>query len=321
MKTIFVFLLSTISISTFAQVDSVVVVPREETPITLAEDSLKELVKTMMTNQDVDARTSAADSFVEGFFETLEKPESFDYSFDSLRNVSQLYPQDSTFRIMTWQLYIDKDEYKYFGIIQHKGDSKKGLSPKVTLLEDYSGRMRRVEEKILSANNWYGALYYNIKSFKTKEGVKYALFGYDAYRFFEKRKLMEILSFDKEREPVFGAPVIEYVIKKKDTPPQELVYNRFLLQYSSEASVSINFKDDEGIILFDHLIPMSSTFPDVPYVMVPDGSYEGFKFKKGMWQYVEKVYSHALEDGQAPRPAPVFNDKSKGKDILGRDKK
>lgn len=320
MKTIVLLLFSLMSLSAFAQVDSVEVVPREETPLALAEDTLKELVKTMMTNRDVDARTAAADSFVEGLFQTLEIEESFDYSFDSLRNISQLYPADSTFRIMTWQLYVDKNEYKYFGIIQHKGNAQKGWSPKVTLLEDYSGRMRRVEEKTLSANNWYGALYYNIKPFKTKEGIKYALFGYDAYRFFEKRKLMEILSFDKDREPVFGAPVIQYVIKKKDTPPRVVVYNRFLLQYSAEASASINFKEDEDMVLFDHLIAISSNFPDIPYVLVPDGSYEGLKLKKGMWEYVEKVYDHALEDGQAPRPAPVFGEKNKGKDILGRNK-
>lgn len=314
MRTFLVIILSFVCVSVFAQADSVRV---EQTPLTIAEDSLKGLAKTFMTNRDVDVRIDAANQFVEGLYTALEMPASFDYQFDSLVTVSKLYPADSTFRIMTWQLYIDKDEYKYFGIIQHKGDEEQGISPKVTRLNDFSGRMRTIEDKVLSAENWYGALYYGIEPFKTKEGMKYALFGFDAYKFFEKRKLMEILSFDKDREPIFGAPVIEYIIKKKDVPPKEVKFHRFMIEYSANASASLNFNLDEEMVLFDHLIPMSSSFPDVPYVMVPDGSYEAFKLKRGVWTYVEKVYDQISDE--APRTMPILDGKKK--DILGRPQK
>ncbi|MGK0388909.1 MAG: hypothetical protein ACI94Y_001642 [Maribacter sp.] len=314
MRAFFVIMLSFVFAGVFAQADSVRV---EQTPLTIAEDSLKGWAKTFMTNRDVDVRTEAADKFVEGLYAALETPASFDYKFDSLFTVSQLYPADSTFRIMTWQLYIDKDEYKYFGIIQQRGDKEKNISPKITRLNDFSGRMKNIEDKVLSAENWYGVLYYNIEPFKTKKGMKYALFGFDAYKFFEKRKLMEILSFDENREPIFGAPVIEYTIKRNNVPAKEAMFHRFMIEYSANASASINFNLDEEMILFDHLIPMSSSFPDVPYVMVPDGSYEGFKMKRGVWTYVEKVYDQISDE--APRPSPVFDGKKR--DILGRPQK
>lgn len=323
MKNLFVILFSFLSFSIIAQVDMVEEKSKsdkKETPLSKAEKDLKGYVKTFLTNRDVDARQEAATKFVEGFQTALELPQSFDYKFDSLSNVLHIYPPDSTFRILTWELYVDKDEYKYFGIIQHRGDSKKGIAPKVILLDDFSGRMRKIEDKIYNAQNWYGALYYNIKPFKTKEGIKYALFGLDSYEFFEKRKILEILSFDEEREPIFGAPVIEYTIKQNNVPPREMVFNRFMIQYSSEAAASINFNTDEDMILFDHLIPMNANFPGVEYVMVPDGSYEGFKLKKGVWTYVEKVYDHKYEIDEFPVPEPVLN-KSDKKDIFGRPRK
>ena len=61
MRTFFVILLSFVSVSLFAQIDSVKV---EQTPLTTAEDSLKGFVKTFMTNRDVDARTEAANKFI-----------------------------------------------------------------------------------------------------------------------------------------------------------------------------------------------------------------------------------------------------------------
>lgn len=321
MRTTIIIFLSLISFSIYAQKDSLKVeVPtRPETPLSKAEDSLKELAKTIMTNKDVDARVSASEAFMEELTAALELDGSYEFKFDSVRTILQLYPPDSTFRVMTWQLYVDKDEYKYFGIIQHQGNKKKGIPSKFTVLEDFSGRMRKIEHKVLTAQNWYGALYYNIHPFRTKEGTKYALFGFDAYHFFEKRKIMEILSFDDDMEPIFGAPVIQYIIKKKDVPPREMLYNRFMIQYSSEASASINYNTDEEMILFDHLLPMSANFPNVEYVMVPDGSYEGFKYEKGLWTYVEKVYDHKYDINEFPVPVPVFKE-GKKKDILGRSK-
>ncbi len=316
MKTQFLFLFVLMACVAHGQVDSVEVVEREMTPLEAAEDQLKVMAKSVMTTFEQTPRLEAAELFVETFEQTLQMEGAFDYPFDSLTSVSMLYPSDSTFRIMTWQLYVDKDEYKYFGFIQHPGNPSKGVSPKLDRLDDFSGRMRSIERKELNPQNWYGALYYGIKSFKTKQGTYYALFGFDAYQFFEKRKIMEILSFDENRNATFGAPFIQYIIKQKDVPPRELTYYRFMLQYSSEASVSINFDEDEDMILFDHLIPMNANYPGVEYVMVPDGSYEGFKYKKNMWTYVEKVYDQVLES--APRPAPVFNAGKKKKDIFGR---
>ncbi len=316
MKNFSIAILILMNVSLVAQVQESIANERnEEAIVEINEDSLKALALVMMRNQDVDLRLEASEKFIDGLLGLLEEEGSFGNSYDSLFNVSKIYPQDSTFRIMTWQLYVDVDEYKYFGIIQTKGNKKQ--DPKVFRLEDYSARMRSPDHITLNKDNWYGALYYNMKEFKSKGGKKYLLFGFDAYKFFEKRKLLEVLSFDKDGEPVFGAPVIEHTKKRNNVPPETITYHRFILQYSSKTSINLNFNDLEDKVLFDHLISMGSGIPDIPYVMIPDGSYEGFELRKGMWVHVEKVFDHMYEQGEFPRPMPVLDDR-KGKSIIDK---
>ncbi len=312
---VFIFGVGQIQAQVDVEVDSVlteVIEEREETPLTIAEDSLKELAKVIMQNQKIEEREAASEKFMEGLVAALNLEGGFDYSFDSLFNISKIYPADSTFRIMTWQMYINKDEYKYFGLIQTNGETSK-----IHILEDYSSRMKRVKELELTANNWYGALYYNMREFKSKGKKMYLLFGFDAFEFFEKRKVIEVLSFDENGEPVFGAPVIQYPHQSRNQEPVMKTYHRFVINYSAEASISLNYNEDLEMVIFDHLIAMGSNFPNIPYVMVPDGSYEGLKLKKGKWVYVEKIFDHKYELNEYPRPRPVL-DNDKG--LFGKGK-
>lgn len=54
------------------------------------------------------------------FIKELKKPYSFSKKFDSLVDVSFLYAQDSTFRIMTWQGRLSDNKFTYSGCIQTK---------------------------------------------------------------------------------------------------------------------------------------------------------------------------------------------------------
>jgi hypothetical protein len=160
----------------------------------------------------------------------------------------------------------------------------------------------------LGADRWYGSLYFNIKPFETRQGRKYLLFGFDAFEFFEKRKLLDVLSFDKEGKPVFGAPVFE----KPDAPPDSRVY----VQYSADAKVKLNWDEQYKMIIFDHLIPFPSPFGR-DMVNVPDGSYDAYKLEKGRWKYVDKVFDDKQKD--VPFPEPVLEER-KEKDIMGKKK-
>jgi hypothetical protein len=154
-------------------------------------------------------------------------------------------------------------------------------------------------------------LYYKLYPFDTPQGRKYLLMGFDGYSFFERRKLIDVLYFDKEGQPVFGAPVFE---RPQGRASRE---HRMIFEYSAEARVKVNWDAEYQMILFDHLLPMASPYR-AGMTAVPDGSYDGLRLEKGRWVFIDKVFNDAQEE--APRPMPVL-DGSRSKDIMGRKRK
>jgi hypothetical protein len=254
-------------------------------------------------------RFAACRVVITSLVRALKVENSFRYPFDRLKSISILAPPDSSFRIFTWQLFVNDSTYRYYGAIQMNQRDLK-LFPLVDRsfeLED------RPEYAQFAPDRWFGALYYNLRPFETKEGRKYLLFGYNAFSFFEKRKFLDVLSFDAAGKPVFGAPVFDRPAASRGALPEQ----RLLLEYSAEASVKLNWDEQYKMILFDHLIPMPSPFGR-GVTNVPDGSYEGFRLEKGRWVYVEKVFNDVMDE--VPRPEPIL-DGRKEQDIMGRPKK
>jgi len=184
---------------------------------------------------------------------------------------------------------------------------------KLIPLIDRSHQVEDVEYDILKADQWFGALYYNIRQFETNEGRRYLLFGYDANTFFQKRKLLDVLSF-RENKPAFGAPVFATANSQARNP---VTKNRLLLQYSAESSIKLNFDELHNMIIFDHLVEMKG-IPGQGMTSYPDGSYEGYKLQNGLWVHVDKIFDQVNEE--VPREEPVLEGR-KQKNIFGHQNK
>jgi hypothetical protein len=69
--------------------------------------------------------------------------------------------------------------------------------------------------KCFRRDRWDGAVYYGIRQFDTREGRKYLLLGFDAFEFYQRRKLIEVLSFNaKTGVPVSVHPYSERASRK-----------------------------------------------------------------------------------------------------------
>lgn len=272
------------------------------------EDTLG-LVSFLVVNDSLpENRFGSCKKLITTLVKALKTPNSFKYPFERLKSVSILYPPDSTFRVFTWQLYVDKDDYRYYGAIQMNSPELK-LFP----LIDRSQEVESEEFDILTPEKWYGVLYYNIRQFDNPTGRKYLLFGYDGFSFFNKRKLIDVLTI-KDGNATFGAPVFVEVNAKTG---QKTVRNRIMKEYSAEASFRLNYDESYNMILFDHLETMGGSY-NQGQTNVPDGTYEAYKLEKGQWNWVEKVFNQTMDE--APRPEPIL-DSRKGKDVLGKQKK
>jgi hypothetical protein len=264
------------------------------------EDSLQVLSDSMINAVRAQSRFRADSNFVRGLVRSLKIKNSFYYPFDLLKTISHLYAPDSSFRIFTWQL--KKDDYVFLqkGAIQiNTPDGSLKLFP----LFDYSMFTGKPQDSARTHNNWIGAIYYKMVM-KEYKGVKYyTLFGFDDFSISSNKKWIEVISFNKNNEPIFGGPFISF---KEDTLKKP-VQARFSIEYKKEASTLLNYDPDLDLIVFDHLISESDE-PNKKNTYIPDGTYEGFKWKNGQWVHVDKVFDFKLEDGQFPVDKKIRDD-------------
>ena len=274
---------------------------------------LYDLSNTFLKDSIRDNRLQAAVTFEEKLTSLLRQPGSYQYPFAELETVSVLSPADSTFRIFTWQLFDGPNDYRYGGLIQHRDRPDELIS-----LTDESAATNPLDlpYDVLGAEDWYGAIYFNLESFENAEGRYYLLFGFDCYQLFNKRKVVEAMRFDETGQPIFGLPVF-----KKQVPGYEAsAENRLFLEYSAEVAARLNYDPQLNMIIMDNLVAMRSTYREAGSVNVPDGSYQGYQLDGGEWVYVEKVFHQTLDAPPAPatilgkdRPTDLFGNQSKEK--------
>lgn len=257
------------------------------------EDSLKILAGAMINALDGEERQGAAMQFIPRLVDALKVPHSFSYPFDSVRQVSILYPEDSTFRIFTWGITTNNVTFRFYGALQMKtADGSLELFPFFD-----NSEFTNDTDTITSDKAWYGAIYYKILTNRHQKQTYYTLFGWHGYHFDTNEKLLDILTF-KNGRPVFGAPVFNF----QNDSIRRGIKNRFILTYKRDGAAGLNFDPDHNMIVYDHLVSLNG-HPEDKSTLVPDGTYEGFTWKNGYWVHVDKVYHEISEE--PPFPAPV----------------
>lgn len=267
------------------------------------EDSLQQIATFMILDTVAAGRLLAYKDFVPTLLRSLKIKNSFYHPFDSVLGISKLYAPDSSFRIFTW--YMEVDDYQGFqrGFIQMKtaDGSLKGF-----FLFDNSEYAENPNNMVCRDSTWIGAVYYNIIKTQYLGKNYYTLFGLDRHSVRTTKKWIEVMTFDQKNEPVFGGQFFSF---EEDTVKRQTLH-RFSIEYKKAARTYVNYEEDLELILVDHLISETDE-PDNPSSFVPDGDYEGFKWQKGKWVHVDKVFNFKLEDGQAPIDDPIMDLKGK----------
>ncbi len=268
------------------------------------QDSLSSLFSSMAKTSNIEERKSYNQQIIPTFVSALKTENSFKKKFKNIEGLSVLYPADSTFRIFTWLVRLAEDDksatgnlpsdklysadyYEYHGAIQ-MNSSDLVLYP----LRDSTSLISFPEDKISTHENWYGSVYYNMTEKEDRGRKYYMLFGWKNSTPMSTKKIAEVLYFDENNKPVFGAPIFE-VYKDGEAFGMK---NRFILEYSNRASVSMNYYPSKDQILYDHVEPEQPEGKGIYHSYLPDGTYEGFEFKDGVWKHVEKVYSITNSD-------------------------
>ena len=274
------------------------------------EDSLKGYGNDMVQTINSQNRFTADSLFTKIFVRALKTNNSYYYPFDSLQTISKLYPPDSSFRIFTWQLVISDNVIRQHGAIQMKTtDGSLKLYP----LIDKSDVTINIADTIGNNKGWIGAVYYRIVQTKSGNQNYYTLLGFDENNIRSNRKIIEVLNF-LDDEPRFGGRYFSY---ENDTLKQPAT-SRFILEYKKDAAARLNYDENLDMIVYEHL-ESESNEPKKKWTLIPDGDYEGFKWKNGKWVHINKVFTQITPEGNEPVPNPVKDaqgntDESKLKD-------
>ena len=130
---------------------------------------------------------------------------------------------------------------------------------------------------VFSSSNWYGALYYDIRHFKSHRENLYLVLGYDFTALGESRKIIDIVGFNDDGI-FFGNGSL-------DMNGTTLI--RHILRYSSDGVVSLRFYSDKSVV-FDHL---TSLYTDKNSTESYGSalSFDAFIFEKGIWKFYSNV--------------------------------
>jgi hypothetical protein len=247
-------------------------------------------------------RKQACYQMIPKLIAALKLDNSFYYPFDSVAELSKVYPPDSSFRILTWQLHYPKGRFRYYGVIQMRS-----AKFKIFPLKDLRDTLPFHTQYILTPDNWYGQVYYKIIEKKVGKQTLYTLFGFEAADFISRRKIIDILTFDDGGKPRFGAPLFQF--KYDDSSHLKAIdtMSRFFIEYKWSASPTLNYDYNKDMIVFDHLAPPNPRAQGVYFTYVQDGTYEGFKWTGNHWQWEERVFTFAInENDNPPIPSPLF---------------
>jgi len=196
------------------------------------------------------------------------------HSFNNLRNLGQITSPDKRVKIIAWNLILLDGTSRYFCyLIRDGGRDKQNKVYKLTGIK----RPETIRTDILyTGNDWYGALYYDIRPFKENKQTYYVLLGIDYYNLGMTRKIIDVLSFTAEGEIIFG---------KNCFVNGDLVKNREVLEYSSDGVVSLRFDSGKSVV-FDHLVSFSPDNKNNREFFGAEYSYDAYILKRGMWRFV-----------------------------------
>lgn len=217
--------------------------------------------------------------FIKMLVNALKTPASFNYPFDSLKRISIIKSPDNTFRIFSWYLPHKDGSYRFFGSIQMR--TKDGALKMYPLIDD---TQHLTDANQLTSNkNWYGARYYQVIPVAVSGRLPYyILLGWKGNNARSSKKIIEILSFDKNNQPVFGKPVIDGL---KGQPTK----NRVVFEYNKLNTMTLSLDKTIGMIVFDHLAPLSPEMEGNFEFYASDLSFDAYKLIGGRLKLVENV--------------------------------
>ncbi|MCQ2253008.1 MAG: hypothetical protein MJZ61_06135 [Bacteroidales bacterium] len=213
----------------------------------------------------------------------LDNNGAFEYQFPGLPNFSSVYSENHKVRVITFGTALSRGRYIYHGYVMYCHNTK----VTITRLYDDQGQTPNPDKANMQANNWLGAIYYEISQFGSKKNPVYALCGWDGHSMITNRKVLEQMTIDYSGKPVFGGRFQTSIQKGR----QEVAvggFSRMIFTYNEKATMSLKYDKRLKMVVADHL-SVNPGMENNPTLKGPDFSFDGYGYKDGEWFYVGDV--------------------------------
>ena len=178
---------------------------------------------------------------------------------------------------MNWNVELEDFTHNYHCYILHYDTKKKIVQ--VSELVDNSFMLPPQPDDVLTAENWYGALYYKVIPMEKGSKTMYTLLGWDGATSASNIKLIDVLYFNGT-QPKLGSPIF----KMKDK-----TVKRIFFEHSEKAVMSLRYEESYNRIIYDHLSPEAPGLEGFYSFYVPDMSYDALYMNNGKWNLKEDV--------------------------------
>lgn len=240
------------------------------------EKSLKDLMEQIASENDFSKKNDLNNDFFSLFFDALNTEDSFDYPFESLKNIGNLRSPNRRLRVFTWNIPQPGGLQRYFGFVMVSDGTDVSIFP----LTDNRRSYETPQLETAGPEKWFGALYYQIREVIHQGETLYTLLGVDMNNLFSTKRIIEVVRIADDGKPIFGHPVFKI---------RNHTINRIVFEYSARANMVLRWEDSLGMIVFDHLSPLRPDQVENFQFYVPDLSFDGFKFEDSYWIYTPDV--------------------------------
>lgn len=263
------------------------------------QERLSALLAKVATAPTDNERYLASEEAVQVLAQALEEEESERWSWQLPRVASVLTSPDKQFRIFSWAVVRDNGEYECFGAVQFYNDREEEFQ--YQLLNDKSEEIMNREESVLSADQWFGAVYQELIQTSHAGRTYYTLLGWNGVDALTDRKVIEPVTM-RGGQPQFGAPLFR----------RERNLRRVVLEYTNDAMVNLGYGEQfveevthdrvkvkgtnryrtvekrkthkEKMIIFDEVEPQVPGMEGLFQYYVPSGVELAYAFIDGKWE-------------------------------------
>lgn len=274
------------------------------------ENSLQAALLDLRAAKTDEDLQEANQKFIEELEEVLEYPGVMDYEFSKLESMSTIKSPDGEFRIFNWNIENSNLVHSHYCYVVRPG--KGGRKNQVIELKEDKITLPPRPEQVLGSNQWYGALYYNIIPVKKGSKTIYTMLGYNGNDRSTNRKILDAFYF-KGKNLRMGYPIFQ------ESEGSSVLKKRVFLEYSDKATVTLNMNHNLGAIVFDHLIPEQANLEGMYDYYIPDMTYDGYRWKNGMWSYVDDVVAYNDPNKKVKQYIPAKDGEGEDKVVEVKD--